>query len=77
MDNTRVKIMSENTYTSKHENCSANDKEAEVPLIEILPRIGVLIWEFEEDGIKLKSAPQYVFIDLNDHSNIKQIKIDD
>ena len=74
IDNARIEIMSDHHYEAEHGFYSTMDKDAKIPMIQILPRIGLLIWEYEEDGIRLKSAPQYIFVDLNDQSNIKENK---
>lgn len=77
MDNARIEIMSAHHYEAEHGFYSTMDKDAKIPMIQILPRIGLLIWEYEEDSVRLKSAPQYIFVDLNDQSNIKEIKTED
>ena len=71
-DKERVEIMSMHDYELESGMFPAIECGVQIPQIEILPRLGILVWEYEEDGIRLKSAPQYYFIDLNDTANIKK-----
>ena len=71
-DMERVEIMSMHDYELENGMFPAIERGVQIPQIEILPRLGILVWEYEEDGIRLKSAPQYYFVDLNDTANIKK-----
>lgn len=70
-DEVRVAIMSKSEYKNKHRERCDSFELANIPQGEMLPRLGLLVWEREDDGVRLKAIPKYFFVDLTNPANIK------